>query len=359
MMRVNSFELKQAMAAVSRTSNRRSTLPILGHVCIAPSENGIELATTNLEQMIVVEIETDSTDWQSITVDASLFAKFISELPDKSIDLTQKKGRLYVECGGFKANFPTMDGADFPLIEYPTSDGFEMTAADFASMVNLVAFAASQNIAQPTLQGISLEIIDSHATFVATDGTRLSVLNLDVDAPDCSMIIPSTALTDFLAIAKNQGKITVIPGDGYLWMMTGNIRMKSQLISARYPDYQRIIPKETNQEAEVNAMELRQALRSVQVLAGGNNLINCFWESDALFLEAANQESGEAKAAIAAKADMSRFDFNINGRYLMDIVGRAESSAILRGTTANRPIVFEIDGMKNFLHLIMPMSMEL
>ena len=357
-MKVKSIDLKQAMAAVSRTSNSRSTLPILGHVCIAQSDKGIELATTNLEQMIVVELDADSPEWQSVTVDASLFAKFISELPDKPIDLSQKKGRLHVECGGFKANFPTMDGADFPLIEYPTSDGFEMTAADFASMVNLVAFAASQNIAQPTLQGINLDIEAGHATIAATDGTRLSVLNLDVDAPDCNMIIPSTALASFMAIAKGQGEITVIPGDGHIWMMAGNIRMKSQLITARYPDYNGIIPKAADQEAEVNAMELRQALRSVQVLAGGNNLINCFWESDALFLEATSQESGEAKAAIPAKADMSRFDFNINGRYLMDIVGRAEASVTMRGISAARPIVFEIDGMKNFLHLIMPMNME-
>lgn len=357
-MIVSSISLKQAMAAVSRTSNSRSTLPILGHVCIAQSEKGIELATTNLEQMIVVEIESDSQDWQSMTVDASLFAKFINELPDKPIDLSQKKGRLHVECGGFKANFPTMDGADFPLIEYPTLDGFKMTASDFASMVNLVAFAASQNIAQPTLQGISLVIEAGHATIAATDGTRLSVLNLDVDAADCDMIIPSTSLNTFMAIAKGQGEITVIPGNGYLWMMADNIRMKSQLITARYPDYRGIIPKSTDQESEVNAMELRQALRSVQVLTSNNNLISCFWESDCLFMEATSAESGEAKAAIPAKADMSRFDFQINGKCLMDIVGRAEASVTMRGTTATRPIAFEIDGMKNYLHLIMPMSTE-
>src|SRR5438128_1390808 len=182
---ITAGNLGQGLQVVSRAVSSRTTLPILNNVLLQTADSGLQLTATNLEigirQVIPAEIQEEG----GITVPARLLTDFVTAHPDEPLSMTldRKTQSLAVKSNRFDANIRGIDPADFP----PVPAGVEgrkvkVDQTELKDAIEQTVIAASTDEGRPVLTGVYVQLNSGKATFAATDGHRLAVKTLGVQA---------------------------------------------------------------------------------------------------------------------------------------------------------------------------------
>ena len=110
----------------------------------------------------------------------------------------------------------------------------------------------------------------------ATDGFRMSVKTLELPDPVQSgqeIIVPVRALNELGRIigdVDSPVEITVTPNGGQVLFHCDNIDLVSRLIDGKFPDYERIIPKQYATRSVMDRNTFLQSARQASVFATGS-----------------------------------------------------------------------------------------
>ena len=266
-MRVSVLQenLAKGLSIVGRAVSSRSTLPVLGNVLLSTDEGRLKLAATNLEIGISCWLGAQVEDEGAITLPARLLTDWVNSMPPEKIgmDMVVRTMSLNLKCARFESNIKGIDASEFPLI--PTADGdgaLCLQPAALRMMIDQVVFAASTDESRPALTGVLARFEGDRLTLAATDGYRLSVRRTMLPRPapeDLTIIIPARSLAEVSRIsgeanADKDVEVTVASArNQMLFRVYGKgdaeqggfhqVDLVSQLIDAKFPDFNAIIPK--------------------------------------------------------------------------------------------------------------------
>src|SRR3981189_3324876 len=182
---VTAGNLGQGLQVVSRAVSSRTTLPILNNVLLQTAQTGLQLTATNLEIGIRQVIPAGVQEEGGITVPARLRTDFVPAHPDEPLSMTldKKTQSLAVKSNRFDANIRGIDPADFPPVPSGV-DGrkVKVDPAELKDAIEQTVIAASSDEGRPVLTGVYVHLNGGKATFAATDGHRLAVKTLAVQA---------------------------------------------------------------------------------------------------------------------------------------------------------------------------------
>ncbi len=75
------------------------------------------------------------------------------------------------------------------------------------------------------------------------------------------MIVPRKGVLELMRLLNNsEEEVTLSVGNNYIQAVGENYTFVSKLIEGRFPDYQRVIPKNGDKKIMVNREEFKQAL---------------------------------------------------------------------------------------------------
>jgi len=394
--------LAKGLSIVGRAVSPRSTLPVLGNILIEARDNQLRLSATNLEIAVNCWIGARVEDEGAITVPARLLTDFVNKLPPEQIDLelAVRTQALNLRCARYTATMKGIDASEFPIVTTTdrdddagaetgtTADGIivELDTAGLRKMIDQVAFAASTDESRPTLTGVEVSFAGERLTMAATDGFRLSVRSVHLDAAsgpgeDMTVIVPARSLGELariIADADEDRSVHVIITEArsqilfQIWGRSdesrGNfhrVELVSQLIDANFPDYNAIIPKSYNTRTVIDRGELLKAVRVADLFARDNNnivrlaVIAGDGEGEGrLKLMATSAEMGDSVNEIDALVDGDDVEIAFNAKYLIDVLSQIDQPQIVLETTqGTRPGALRPLGMgeEEFLHVVMPM----
>ncbi len=400
-MRVSCLQenLAKGLSIVGRAVSSRSTLPVLGNILIEAKNNQLRLAATNLEIAINCWIGAKVEEEGAITVPARLLGEFVNSLPPEPIDLelSVRTQTLNLHCARYTATMKGIDASEFPIIvttgadndEAPALEGtvMELNAAGLRNMIDQVAFAASTDESRPTLTGVEVSFKKDRLSMAATDGFRLSVRSTHLGesngpGEDMTVIAPARSLGELARISADADddrpvQVIITPTrNQILFQIWGkrddgrgnfhSVELVSQLIDARFPDYNAIIPKNYNTRTVVDKAEFLKAVRVAYLFARDNNNIIRLsvtpGEGDGpgqLQLMATSAEMGDAVNIIDALVEGEGMEIAFNAKYLIDVLSQIDQTQVVLETTqGTRPGAIRPLGMgeDEFLHVIMPMQ---
>ena len=401
-MRVSCLQenLAKGLSIVGRAVSSRSTLPVLGNILIEAKNSQLRLAATNLEIAINCWIGAKVEEEGAITVPARLLSEFVNSLPPEPIDLelAVRTQTLNLHCARYTATMKGIDASEFPIIatmgaddedEAPALEGtaMELNASSLRKMIDQVAFAASTDESRPTLTGVEVRFKKDQLSMAATDGFRLSVRSAPLDngnGPDeeLTVIAPARSLGELARISADADderpvQVIVTPTrNQILFQIWGkqddgrgnfhSVELVSQLIDARFPDYNAIIPKNYNTRTVVDKAEFLKAVRVAYLFARDNNNIIRFTITPGqgegmgqLQIMATSAEMGDAVNVIDALVEGDGMEIAFNAKYLIDVLSQIDQAQVVLETTqATRPGAIRPLGMgeEEFLHVIMPMQ---
>lgn len=359
-------DLDYAINIVNKAISPNNTLPVLNNILIKAEGKKLYFSSTNLEIAISCSIDADVRSEGAITVPAKLFTSYVSFLTDEKVELNLIEGTsLSINSSSSHTKIKCISADEFPLIP-KVEKGQEITLKvnDLYSSINETVFAASSNTSRPVLSGVLFLCVGETMKLVATDSYRLAEKSLKpIKKPeeDVYAIIPSRTMVELAKIiGKAEGKeIKINVSKNQILFSVDGIELISRLIEGKFPDYEKIIPKESKTKIEVSIEDLALTLKRVSLFAReNNNSVKLSVTNDGKMLVSSDETKvGEEKAELNIKIEGENNKISLNAQYLLDVLTYlGDDKVALSMNDKSSPAVINPVKDEDYVYIIMPLK---
>lgn len=358
-------KLQEALTAVVAAVPTKTTLPVLGNLLLETTDRGLRISGTDLDIGVSTEIVADVENQGGITVPAKKLSEIVRELPSAPVRLTASgEQRIGVECGRsrFKLlGLPRDEFPSFPLVDFKNS--WRVKSGDLQKLISHTAFAASTEESRPILNGVLWELKEKNSRMVATNGHRLSKMEL---AHEGSMsgefIIPPKALEQVRRLFPADEELDVAKGENHLAFRSPFTSIFTRLIEGPYPNYDQVIPRDNNRIAIIDKQAFQSALKRMAVVASDQtHRVKLSFNAALLKLSVVTPDLGEGQDEIAIRYEGDPMDIGFNGMYLLEILRYMPTEEIrFAFREAERATTIEPeswDDVAKYLCLVMPLRL--
>lgn len=359
--------LEKAVNITARFANTKAQLPILGNVLLSTKKSKIYISSTNLEISASVQIGAKIEEEGEISIPAKVITDLVTNLPKETIDLSSEKEQLKISTDGFSSTVLGMNSTDFPKVPNFLNDKntISFSKKEISESLDKVIFATSTDETRPILTGVLFILDKDLLSLVATDGFRLSKKIIPVSTPIVekkSVIIPKGVLGEISrgVFETDEVLFDLEETDKQVIFGLQDTVLSSRLLEGEYPDFEKIIPKESALKIILDKEEFLRAVKLASIFARESaNVIKIKVLKDSVKVLAESGAAGSQETKVDAKVEGQNENFEIafNYRYLEDflhsVTGDETSMEFLNPTSAG---VFKDTGDSNYLHLIMPVK---
>jgi DNA polymerase-3 subunit beta len=291
----------------------------------------------------------------------------IKELPESEIvfEGTSSRVEIKVPNGSYKIACAAAD--DFPkLPAVNTKKQIKISGKDLGSMIKRTTFACSTDETRPALNGVLWSTKGDMMSMVATDGHRLakvSLANKKLKGVSEDIIIPPKVLNLIPRFIPEDDKdVGVIFGENNIIFNLEDIILTSRLIEGPYPNYEQVIPTESDKKMVVAKEDLSGSVRRVSTLSNSlTHQVKFSVKNNQLKISTTNADvGGEGQETLTCDFAGDAIDLGYNASYVMDILNKTEGEEITfeLSNAVSAGIIYSTETPKDeFLCLIMPLRL--
>ena len=269
------------MYTVSGKNTNSYTEGILIH---CGDDNMCTLTSYDFEKGMRTQIECEIQERGKCVINANKLFQIVKTMPKGNIKITVESSYKTViesENGFSHIDIKALSASEFPVLpELRAEKGFKIPQYLFRKFVNRILFAIGQNDSRPVFNGAYFEIIKNKMTVVSCDGNRLAHLEYECDFENTNndknplyllFIVPGKTLVELLKLVKDtEETMEIRVANRQLLFIVGKYILFSKKIESAYIDYERILPKQSNIEFNLNAEELKGALERSALIIEDN-----------------------------------------------------------------------------------------
>lgn len=319
---------------VAGVVERRQTLPILSNVLLVLEGTSLSLTGTDLEVELVgrLDLEAPGVDGE-VTVPARKLVDICKSLPEGSnIEFSVDSGKATVKAGRSRFTLSTLPAADFPSVEASAGDiSLSLEQSLVKQLIDGTAFAMAQQDVRYYLNGLYLEVLGGRLRVVATDGHRLALATAPgkVDAPDAGVIIPRKGVLELSRLLEGDRPVELAIGSNHIRAANQQFTFTSKLVDGKFPDYERVIPKNPDKSVVGNRAELKQAFTRTAILSNEKYRgVRLRLSQDSLDITANNPEQEQAEELVAVEYSGAEIEIGFNVSYLLDVLSALSQTQV-------------------------------
>jgi DNA polymerase-3 subunit beta len=361
--------LEKAVNITARFASTKAQLPILGNILISTQKSKIYVSSTNLEISASVQVGAKIEEEGEISIPAKVISELVSNLPKETITLSSEKEQLKVSTSGFSSTVLGMNSSDFPKIPNTISGSNAITLSrdEVVKSLGQVVFATSTDETRPILTGVLFVFGKDAFSLVATDGFRLSKKKLSFKEGKQTfenVVIPKGVLGELARGVFEEEDILfgVQEKEKQVVFGVGDTILTSRLLEGEYPDFEKIIPKNSSIKVFLDKEEFLRAVKLASIFARESaNVVKLKVLKDSVKVSAESGAAGSQEMKVDAKIEGSTpvdgFEIAFNYRFLEDFLHSVTGEEIkmeFSGVAASG--VFTDSTDQNYLHLIMPVK---
>ena len=360
------------LQAVSGIVERRHTLPILANVMIRKTGGSVQFTTSDLEIQIrtSAELGGDIGDFTT-TVGARKLIDILRSMPgDQLVTLESSAAKLILKGGKSRFTLQTMPAEDFPLVQESANFGpvFSVPQKTLKSLLSQVSFAMAVHDIRYYLNGILFVAEGQQLSLVATDGHRLAFASatLDVEVPKQEVILPRKTVIELqrllsdtaapegqeapmieMQFAGNQAKFSF-----------GGMEFVTKLVEGKFPDYNRVIPKNHKNSVTLGRAPLLASLQRTAILTSEKfKGVRLNFEPGTLRVASSNAEQEEAVDELDIDYGGDAIEIGFNVTYLIDALSNMSQQEMVTVELqdANSSALITVPDNAHFKYVVMPM----
>jgi DNA polymerase-3 subunit beta len=329
--------LAEALDQVEEAVEKKSTIPILSHVLIEATANGLRLAATDLELGIRTFCPAQVKVPGSVAAPARRFLGIVRSLSQAEVHVRALENHwLQVSAGRSVFKLAALAKDNFPALPDVPKALAEVPAGLLAGLIDRTAFAISNQESRYTLNGALLVLKPGSIEMAATDGHRLPLGARDVViggwGNEERLLVPKRAVIGLRRLAYCQeadSPIHVAKDDGHLFFSAGDSVICARSLAGQFPNYEAVLPKSNTLRATLDAATLRESLRRVTLLAPEQTHAVCLTlESGRLTLSASGADTGEATESLDAAYQGEALRVAFNSAFLLDLLSVIKSGNV-------------------------------
>jgi DNA polymerase III subunit beta len=361
-------KLLSALQAVAGIVERRHTLPILANVLLRKTGEQIEFTTSDLEIQVRTSAELGGdAGTLSTTVGARKLIDILRTLPaDQMVTLTASGAKLTLQGGKSRFTLQTLPSEDFPLVNEAVDFGpvFSVPQKTLKGLIDQVHFAMAVHDIRYYLNGILFVAEGKTLTLVATDGSRLALAQaqLETDIPKQEVILPRKTVLELMRLLKDDKEsadATIemrFAGNQAKFSFSG-MEFVTKLVEGKYPDYNRVIPKNHKNIITLGRAPLLASLQRAAILTSEKfKGVRLNIEPGVLRIASSNAEQEEAKEELEIDYDGPAIEVGFNVTYLMDALGNIGHEMVrLEMHDGSSAALVTVPEQEGFKYVVMPM----
>ena len=344
---------------VTGVIEKRNTIPVLANVVLSVSDSKLSIRGTDMNSDAVTHASVDAQKDGECTVRAELFQGIASKLKKGSlVTLEYSEERLSVFSGKSTFKLATLPVADFPPSASDEYDAeFNCSTDDLARLFDLSAFAMSTEETRYYLNGIYLHPIDGKVRAVTTDGHRLAQVDSDIESQFEGVIVPRKAVTEVRKMLDNDGGVTVKISKGKVLFLIGESVFVTKTIDGTFPDYTRVIPKDNDIIATVDASDMKDAAARVSLVSNERSkAVKVSFSGDQVGLEVKGSDGDFATDELACEYEGDDLSVGVNSKYLAEVLQQCAGDTVLfKLKDEGSPMIIRPSGDDGVLFVVMPM----
>jgi len=357
--------LARALNIASKAVSPNNTLPVLNNILIKAEGKKVFFSATNLEIAINTIIEADVLNEGSITIPSKILTSYIGLLKEGDIELKSELGMsLSIKSTHSETKIKGIAPDEFPMIpKVEDAISFKIPSKNFKEAVEQVAFAASSNTARPVLTGVLFRVKKDELTMVATDSYRLSEKKLklkEMARDDVECLVPARTTQELGRILDGSEDIEVEVGKNQILFRSGNTVLTSRLIEGNFPEYEKILPKETKTKCHTSVEDLVLAVKKVSlfVMETNNNIKMTVTNDGKMLVSTEETQVGEGRADVDVKVEGENNKVALNAQYLLDVLSSiGEDEVFVELVDKINPILLKPLKKTDYRHIIMPLKL--
>ena len=357
--------LLKPLQQVGGVVERRQTLPILSNVLINASAGKIDITATDLEVEMKTSAAVDCDGEEDFTLPARKLLDICKALPEEAgIELSLDKERAVIRSGRSRFTLGVLPANDYPAIEpSASSHQFTITQSLLKRLIEKTQFAMALQDVRYYLNGLLLEIGDGMIRAVATDGHRLALSEAECNleaSTGIQVILPRKAVLELVRLlSDNDEAINIEVSSNHIRFSMHDTSFTSKLIDGKFPDYQRVIPSNTDKVILADREAFKHALTRTSILSNEKYRgIRFQFTSGLVTLLAHNPEQEEAEDELEIDYQGDELTIGFNVGYLIEVLNVIETEQVeIALSDSNSSCLIKDTDTDNNRYVIMPMRL--
>ena len=353
-----------ALQAVCGIVERRHTLPILANVLLRKTGPSIEMTTSDLEIQVrtVAELGGDGSNFAT-TVGARKLIDILRSMPaDQIVTLSATQSKLTLAGGKSRFTLQTMPADDFPLVQESADFGpaFSVPQKALRGLISQVHFAMAVHDIRYYLNGILFVAEGKSLTLVATDGHRLALAQatLETDIPKQEVILPRKTVLELQRLLKDDdSSIEMRFAPNQAKFSFAGMEFVTKLVEGKFPDYNRVIPKNHKNKVTLGRGPLLQSLQRAAILTSEKfKGVRVNIEPGTLRIASSNAEQEEAMEELEIDYGGDTIEIGFNVTYLIDaLTNMGQEMVTMELQDTNSSALITVPDQAGFKYVVMPM----
>ena len=354
-----------ALQSVAGIVERRHTLPVLANVLLRKNGDAVEFTTSDLEIQVRTSADLGGdAGTLSTTVGARKLIDILRALPsDQLITLSSAQNKLTLQAGKSRFTLQTLPSEDFPLVNEAVDFGptFSVPQKTLRDLLNQVHFAMAVHDIRYYLNGILFIAEGKTLTLVATDGHRLALAQstLENAVPNKQeVILPrKTVLELQRLLADEETAIEMRFAGNQARFNFSGMEFVTKLVEGKFPDYNRVIPKNHKFALLVGRAPLLACLQRAAILTSEKfKGVRVNVEPGVLRIASSNAEQEEAKEELEVSYDGDAIEIGFNVTYLIDALGNMNQEMLrMELQDGSASVLITLPDRPGFKYVVMPM----
>jgi DNA polymerase III subunit beta len=358
--------LLRPLLLVTGVVERRHTLPILANLLVDVDGDQVRLTGTDLEVELVARASgVEGAQSGRATIPARKLADIWRSLPDSAeVSVEVEEDRALIRSGRSRFSLASLSAEGFPGVEGAAAEAeFTLSQAELQRLIDETSFSMAQQDVRYYFNGLLLEVDDRQVRAVATDGHRMAIATRAEGVAGLErmqVIIPRKGVMELgRLLGDGDEPVTVSLGRNHLQAQVGNFALTTKLVEGRFPDYERVVPKDCGRSFEADRDTLKQAFMRASILSNEKYRgVRLLLEKGQLTIQANNPEQDEAEEVVPVAYDGDKLEISFNVSYLLDVLNVIDSASVKFSVSdANGSALIEAIDDSDALYIVMPMRL--
>lgn len=349
---------KNALESIVTNTNpyleKKDLSAITSHIYIQAKDGILNIKATDHEIGLAYKLSNVKiVDEGNATANGKKLLDIIRSLKDEEVTLETVNNYLYIKQKNSKYKLPMYKFEDFP--KFPSAEGknkFDIDSIMLGRSLKKILPNIDSNNPKFELNGALIDIKQGYINIVGTDTKRLSVFRFETPTQnEFSIIIPKKAISEIQKLFFD--RIEIYYDENILIAQSSNFEFFTKLINGKFPDYDRVIPKEIKKRIRLSRDKMVEGIKSISILSENMKII---FAPQTITFESIVEDNSEARTVIDYQTGLEEeFFIGVKNRYLMDFLGNIEEDSFELGfNDANLAFTVSSNELKT---IIMPINL--
>ena len=208
-----------------------------------------------------------------------------------------------------------------------------------------------------------LELTQNSLKTVATDGHRLALCTAEIQFSTegiTQAIVPRKGILELARLfSDDDADVAVTLSSNHIRAEIPSLRFTSKLVDGKFPDYDKVLPKQGDKLVIGDKSEMKQSFSRVAILSNEKfRGVRVRLENGTLTSVANNPEQEEAEEVINVNYEGPELEIGFNVSYILDVLSVVKSDTIHMTLADSNSSALITDGEDpSAMYVVMPMRL--